>query len=563
MALEDLGVFGESLARLRDRLVEAALGGGRARLLEQVVELDLVLGVAARPVLEVPRAHGAADVAEGLEPLGRLGVHRFRQLRRPAAAGGGEHLLEGALERLHAAWVGSGEVGRLEGIALQVVELAARGADQLEALVLDRPKLAPAVVEAREPALRERHEIEPLPARERQQARALHGRRSGDPQQLQQRRHHVDDADLVRDHAWREARRRHHQRDAHGGVVDEEAVGQLAVLAQHLAVVAEHGHHRAPQASVGLERVEHAPELRVGGGDLGVVGAFERARKLRRVLPRRGVGGVRVVEVDPEEERPLALRREPAQRLVHRLVPRALDRVHPRLFLEPAQVEVVEVALEALVDAPARVEHEGRDEPSGPEAAGLQDLGERLLLLAQVVAAVVADGVAGGEGPGEERGVRRQRERHDGGRAGEAQSARGEAVEAGRPRSGVAVAADVVGPQRVQRHDQQVARAAAAEPRGGQGRASQPEQDGDPQGQDERGGEEGSAHQTRFWCGGTPAGNSDGQLSGRAPEGAVSAGRSETDRETKDNRAGLRPTDRSDLRGTRARRARSPECVRT
>ncbi len=97
----------------------------------------------------------------------------------------------------------------------------------------------------------------------------------------------------------------------------------------------------------------------------------------------------------------------------------------------------------------------------------------------------------------------------------------------GRARGGVAVAADVIGPQRVERHDEQVARA-AAEPRGGHGRASQPEHDSDRQGQDECGGEEGSAHQPRFWSGGTPAGNSGGRLQGGAPGDACPRGGLET-----------------------------------
>jgi hypothetical protein len=179
-------------------------------------------------------------------------------------------------------------------------------------------------------------------------------------------------------------------------------VRQLAVLAQHLAVVAEHRDHRAVEPPVARERVQDAAELRVGVGDLGVVGARERAREARRVVPWRGVRGVRVVEMDPEKERLLLVLAEPAQRLVHRLVAGPLDRVHPGLLLVAAQVEVVEVAGEALIDAPARVEHEGGHEPARAVAPCRQRLGERRLVGGQVVAAVVADTVARGEGAGEE-----------------------------------------------------------------------------------------------------------------------------------------------------------------
>ena len=246
---------------------------------------------------------------------------------------------------------------------------------------------------------------------------------------------------------------------------------------------------------------QDAAELRVGVGDLGVVGARERARELRRVVPRRGVRRVRVVEVDPEEERLSLVLPEPAQRLVHRLVAGPLDRVHPGLLLVAAQVEVVEVAREALVDPPARVEHEGGHEPARPVAACRERLGERRLLGSQVVAAVVAHAVARRERPGEERGVGRQRERHDRRRALEAQAARGEAVEPGRARRGVTVAADVVGPCRVDRHDEEVGRS-AAEPGRGHTRAAQPENGNGCQRQHDHGGEEGSTHQSGFWCGG-------------------------------------------------------------
>ena len=83
-------------------------------------------------------------------------------------------------------------------------------------------------------------------------------------QQLEGRRHEVDDADLVG----------HLARGTPGpetisgmcvaGVVDEEAVGLLAVLAEHLAVVARDDDQRLVEPAVELQRVEQPADLRVG-----------------------------------------------------------------------------------------------------------------------------------------------------------------------------------------------------------------------------------------------------------------------------------------------------------
>src|SRR6185503_4834316 len=92
----------------------------------------------------------------------------------------------------------------------------------------------------------------------------------------------------------------------------------------------------------------------------------------------------------------------------------------------------------------------------GAVALPLQHLGERRLLLADVELPVVADAVEGREGAGEERGVRRQRQRSDRGRLRKAQAARGEGVERGRLRLGVAVAADVIRAERIDRDDENI-----------------------------------------------------------------------------------------------------------
>ena len=88
------------------------------------------------------------------------------------------------------------------------------------------------------------------------------------------------------------------------GFVDEEAVRQLAVLAEHLAVIAP---RRRRACRRGGRRREGAssrrPTCASHAGDLGVVGAVPGPREARPERFRRLVRRVRVVEVDPREER--------------------------------------------------------------------------------------------------------------------------------------------------------------------------------------------------------------------------------------------------------------------
>ena len=88
------------------------------------------------------------------------------------------------------------------------------------------------------------------------------------------------------------------ERHAERGLVQQDAVAGFAVLAQALAVVGEHDDHRVVGVSRRDEALENAAELRVGEGDLAVVGplgealaegrrAARRARAGRRSGPRR------------------------------------------------------------------------------------------------------------------------------------------------------------------------------------------------------------------------------------------------------------------------------------
>jgi hypothetical protein len=126
----------------------------------------------------------------------------------------------------------------------------------------------------------------------------------------------------------------------------------LAVFAQRFAVVAHDDNHGVLQATAAGEKVDEPADLRVGGGDLSVVGALERRRKTRAIGLGRHVRAVRIVEVDPGEKRLIAFAGQPGQRVVDDLRARPLRRVEPGSHFKTRQVEVVVVVVESLRDAP-------------------------------------------------------------------------------------------------------------------------------------------------------------------------------------------------------------------
>ena len=94
-------------------------------------------------------------------------------------------------------------------------------------------------------------------------------------------------------------RRHNHQRHPQRRLVEQHAVRPLAVLAEPLAMIPRDDDERAIEIGVFTQRFEHHVELRVGVRDLAVV----RRSRPRRELRRRRVGRVRIVKVDPHEER--------------------------------------------------------------------------------------------------------------------------------------------------------------------------------------------------------------------------------------------------------------------
>ena len=138
------------------------------------------------------------------------------------------------------------------------------------------------------------------------------------------------------------------------------------------------GAHSIDEVAARFERLQQATDLEVGLRDLGVVGADAGEREVLLHLRRSAVGGMRVIEVDPGEVGPAAVATgEPLERAVDHLAPRSLDRIHALCGLFGGEVELVDVVVEALRDAPARIEHEGGDEGgadggggSGPRPGG-------------------------------------------------------------------------------------------------------------------------------------------------------------------------------------------------
>ena len=172
------------------------------------------------------------------------------------------------------------------------------------------------------------------------------------------------------------ARRVDDQGHAQGGLVGEDAVGVLAVLAQRLAVVGgERRRGCAPSAPAARSGSSSGPRAASAAATSPVVGRRRSGRRTARAA-RRGSAARR-----GGRRRRTAL---PAH-VLEPGAPRGRDRLRPRplrhrkaaVVSVPAEPVVVDV--EAAVQAEARVEGEGAHERARPLAAALQQRGERRL----------------------------------------------------------------------------------------------------------------------------------------------------------------------------------------
>ena len=435
------------------------------------VEGDEPLRVVVRPIADGPRGVRGGEVAEGLEPLARLRV---------------------LLPTLHAAVLGTQadqqrphlvplprparrEVALLPRVVQEVVELGDRQVDVLQAAPHDAVERSPAPVH--HPG--ERLEIHGrarllAPHRCRQEAPSREAVRNPQAEGVDHGGQEVDVPHRFR-HPPRaqQARAVQEERHVEGRVIGEDPVRLLAVLAPRLAVVAGQDHQGAALRAPGEERTEQRLEGLVGRGHLARVGIRGEAR-------REGPGGpvreVRLVEVDPEERRGSPRAGEPLPRGRHRPCARAL-------LLPPAQPvisaqEAVVVDVEARGEPELRGEGERADEGPRPVAARLEEGGQRVDPPRKAEPGVVAHAVLQRIAPGQDVRVGGKGDDVVGVGALEPHALAGQAVHPGRGRDRVAARPEGVGPQGVDRDENDVEAGLALHPprAGRQGSRQQGEQ---------------------------------------------------------------------------------------
>jgi hypothetical protein len=119
-------------------------------------------------------------------------------------------------------------------------------------------------------------------------------------------------------------------------------------------------------------------------------------------------------------------------------------------------LHAIVVDVEARIQAEPRVEHERADECARPVAGTFQGSGQRRLRAVETERPVVVYPVRDRVEPCHDRGVRGQRHRHVRVRGVEAQSFLRQPIERGCQTERAAVGANVIGAERVDRHQQDV-----------------------------------------------------------------------------------------------------------
>jgi len=277
--------------------------------------------------------------------------------------------LEGRGQRPGLARPSPGDVVCLAAIDLQVVQLRDRRLDVFQGATYHGPQRHPAVGEPREVAFHLVVDgVEISTSKRRHQGAAvdlLHGRKI---EEIQHRRCDVDQADVATDDLVRgDPGTRQDQRDPLGRLVEEDAVGRLAVLAEAFAVIAgDHGDQRARFSPGRRHDPAHLP---VDEGDLAVVGSVRKAGL-------EGLGGdvrpVRVVVVHPQKERRGQLV-DALEDGLRGVAGRALLVVECSTLSDP---HVVVVDVEAPVEPQPSIEHRRRDERHGLIAGRAESLGQ-------------------------------------------------------------------------------------------------------------------------------------------------------------------------------------------
>ena len=249
---------------------------------------------------------GTSEIAEGRQFLPglvveRLGLPHLERSRVPL-----ELVLEPPSKLGDGVRPFEGEVSSLPRVDAQVVELGGGGVDEMKLFASERPELAPTVMESGIMGLAVGDEIEALALAEGEgkKARSLNRRLRRKPHEIQNRRHEVDRANLGSDaDPFRKSRRSNKEGDFHRGVVDEEPMVELAVVLESLPVVCHHHDYRRLIQRLPREPVEESSDELVHVNHFAIVEPVPLPRAAAPVGLRGLVGRMRIIEVQPGEER--------------------------------------------------------------------------------------------------------------------------------------------------------------------------------------------------------------------------------------------------------------------
>ena len=270
----------------------------------------------------------------------------------------------------------------------------------------------------------------------------------------------------------RDSRARHDHRNTHGRLIDENGVGEFAMLTETFTVIRQEDQDSVLIATRLAKRVHDPAYLRIGKCDLAVIRPAGEPLAVRR---RRIVGRVRVVEVHPREKRRLIVvvsgfgpffvvsgfsRTQPSDEGIRDLVGAPLRSLLARVALVKLLVEGVETL--------AETERSGHrvcaDKRRRTIAAPLQQGRQRQVVLTETEYHVVAHAVHRWVKARQDRRVRRSGERRRGLHLFEPDAFRRKRVKRWRRARGRAVHTNVIGTERVDRDEQQVWMSRASPP---------------------------------------------------------------------------------------------------
>ncbi len=140
-----------------------------------------------------------------------------------------------------------------------------------------------------------------------------------------------------------------------GGVVDKEAMLVFAMLAQRFAMVAQEQNQTLLVELVPLEPSDQTAEFMIGIGDLSVI---QMPSILAPIRFRRIVGAVRIVQMEPEEERSPRILLQPRQGVIHAFSRTAIHQPQVAVHEGPGR-EYVVVEIKAASQSPTSVQDEG------------------------------------------------------------------------------------------------------------------------------------------------------------------------------------------------------------